>query len=149
MFSWLVGQYLRFNIRRLLAGDVDGLLRQFHPNAELIFPGRTSFSGTFRGREAVGAWLRRFVSLRPEYIVHDVLVAGPPWNMRVAYRMTDRIGSHYSNEAMVYLRFRWFRAVHERVFLDTELVSEWERDHPEETGRELVGTGSRSGTRVG
>ncbi len=106
MFSWLVGQYLRFNIRRLLAGDVDGLLRQFHPNAELIFPGRTSFSGTFRGREAVGAWLRRFVSLRPEYIVHDVLVAGPPWNMRIAYRMTDRIGSHYSNEAMVYLRFR-------------------------------------------
>jgi hypothetical protein len=97
MLSWLVGLYLRFTVRRMLAGDVDGLLRQFSPRAELVFPGRSSFAGRFVGREQIGAWLRRFVGLEPVYIVRDVLVAGPPWNMRIAYRLSDRIGSHYSN----------------------------------------------------
>jgi ketosteroid isomerase-like protein len=147
MLSWLVAQYVRFNVRRLLRGDVDGLLRQFGRDAELIFPGRSSFSGTFHGREQIGAWLRRFVSLKPEYIVRSVLVSGPPWNMRVAYHVSDRIGAHYSNEAVVWLRLRWFRAVQQRVFLDTERVAEWEREHPEETGRELIGTAERA--RVG
>jgi hypothetical protein len=76
-----------------------------------------------------------------------VLVSGMPWDTRIAYRLSDRIGAHYANEGIVYLRFRWFQATHFRVFLDTEAISEWERDHPEEAGRELVGRGS--GARVG
>jgi hypothetical protein len=147
MYSWLVGQYLRFQIRRMLAGNVDALLGQFSPNAQLVFPGRSSFAGRFVGREQIGAWLRRFVSLRPVYIVSDVVVSGPPWNTRIAYRMSDRIGQHYANEAMVYLRFRWFKAVHQQVFLDTEKVSDWEREHPEETGRELIGVGATARVR--
>lgn len=147
MMSWLVAQYVRFNVRRLLRGDVDGLVRQFRPDAELVFPGRSSFSGRFTGRGQIAAWLQRFVSLRPEYVVHDVLVSGPPWNMRLAYHVTDRIGAHYSNDAVVWMRLRWFRAVHEQVFLDTERVTDWERDHPEETGRELIGTAERARVR--
>ena len=147
MLSWLVAQYVRYNVRRLLRGDVDGLARQFGADAELIFPGRSSFSGRFTGRAQIAAWLRRFVALRPEYIVRDVLVSGPPWNMRVAYHVSDRIGAHYSNEAVVWLRLRWLHAVQQRVFLDTERVAEWERDHPEETGRDLIGSAERA--RVG
>jgi ketosteroid isomerase-like protein len=148
MLSWLVKQFVRFNVRRMLAGNVDGLVKQFGRDAELVFPGRSSFSGRFVGREQIAAWLRRFVSLQPEYVVRDLLVSGPPWNMRVAYHVSDRIGAHYSNEAVVWLRLRWMRVVAQRVFLDTERVAEWERDHPEETGRrELVGSGSRA--RVG
>lgn len=147
MVSWLVAQYVRFNVRRMLRGELDGLVAQFHPRAELVFPGRSSFAGTFRGRDAIAAWLRRFVSMRPEYIVRDVLVAGFPWNMRVSYWVSDRIGRHYNNEAVVYLRLRWFRVVQQRVFLDTERVVEWERDHPEETARELIGSTER--VRVG
>ncbi|HZS14678.1 MAG TPA: hypothetical protein VFC09_08785 [Candidatus Dormibacteraeota bacterium] len=147
MWSFLVTQYVRFNVRRMLGGDVEGLVRQFSDRAELVFPGRSTFAGAFRGRAAIAGWLRRFVSLRPEYVVRDVLVAGFPWNMRVAYWVSDRIGEHYSNEAVVYLRLRWFRVVQQRVFLDTERVAEWEREHPEETGRELVGMAERA--RVG
>jgi ketosteroid isomerase-like protein len=147
MYSWLVGQYVRFLIRRMLAGDVDLLVRQMSRRIEFTFPGRNSFAGTYHGREEVREWLHRFLALRPEYIVRDVLVSGMPWNQRIAYRLTDRIGAHYQNEGIVYLRFRWFQATHFRVFLDTEAVSEWERDHPEEAGRTLLG--SRSGARVG
>lgn len=147
MLSWLVKKFVEFNVRRMLAGNVDALIAQFDENAELIFPGRSSFSGRFSGRGQIGAWLRRFVALKPVYIVRDLCVAGPPWNMRVAYHLSDRIGEHYSNEAVVWLRLRWFKLVQQRVFLDTERVAEWERDHPEETARELIG--SREHARVG
>jgi len=147
MMSWLVKQFVRFNVRRMLAGKVDALVSQFGRDAELTFPGRSSFSGHFVGRDAIAAWLRRFVAMKPEYIVRDVVVSGPPWNMRVVYHVSDRIGQHYSNEAVVWLRLRWMRIVGQRVFLDTERVAEWERDHPEETARELMGSAER--TRVG
>jgi hypothetical protein len=145
MYSWLVGQYVRFLVRRMLAGNVDLLVRQMSGRIEFIFPGQNSFAGRRQGPEEVRDWLRRFMSLRPEYIVDDVLVSGMPWNTRIAYRMHDHIGEHYSNEAMVYIRFRWFRAVHFRVFLDTEKVSAWEREHPDETASPhvLVGSGAR------
>jgi ketosteroid isomerase-like protein len=147
MLSWLIKQYVRFNVNRMLAGNLDGLVSQFATDAELIFPGRSSFSGHFVGRDRIAAWLRRFAAMKPVYIVRDVCVAGPPWNMRVAYHVSDRIGQHYSNEAVVWLRVRWFRLVQQRVFLDTERVAEWERDHPEETARELIG--SVEGVHVG
>ena len=142
MYSWLVGQYVRFMIRRLLAGDVDLLVKQLNPEIEFIFPGRNSFAGTYRTREEVRDWLRRFLSLKPDYIVRDVLVSGMPWNTRIAYRLSDRIGEHYANEGVVWLRFRWFRATHFRVFLDTEKHSDWERDHPEEAALPRVPMGA-------
>ena len=147
MLSWLITKFVRLNVRRLLAGNVDALTAQLDRNAELIFPGRSSFSGRFTGREQIGAWLRRFVAMKPVYVVSDVVVSGPPWNMRVVYHVGDRIGAHYSNEAVVWLRIRWMRVVQQRVFLDTERVAEWERDHPEETARELIGSVERA--RVG
>jgi ketosteroid isomerase-like protein len=147
MYSMIIGWFVRRQVGRLLAGDAEGTARQFSEDGEMVFPGRSSFGGTFRGRTEIAAWLRRFVALKPQYTIHDVLVSGPPWNLRVAYRLTDRIGTHYANEGIVYLRFRGLKAVHEQVFLDTERVAEWERDHPEETGRDLLGTGSRA--RVG
>lgn len=147
MLSWLVKQFVRFNVRRMLAGNVDALVAQFDRDAELIFPGRSSFSGRFSGREHIAAWLRRFVAMKPVYLVRDVVVSGPPWNMRVVYHVGDRIGAHYSNEAVVWLRLRWMRIVSQRVFLDTERVAEWERDHPEETASELIGMVERAGVR--
>jgi hypothetical protein len=63
-----------------------------------------------------------------------VLVSGPPWNMRVAWHLTDSIGAHYTNEGIVYLRMSWGKVRSERVFLDTEAVSEWEAAYPEESG---------------
>lgn len=147
MLSWLVKQFVQLNVRRLLAGNLDPLVSQFDRNAVLVFPGRSSFSGRFVGRDAIAAWLRRFVAMKPEYIVRDLCIAGPPWNMRVAYHVGDRIGEHYSNEAVVWLTLRWGKLVQQRVFLDTERVAEWERDHPEETARELIGAVERA--RVG
>jgi ketosteroid isomerase-like protein len=138
MYSWLIGRYIRRQIRRMLAGDVGAVTAMLSERAEFVFPGDSSFSGTFRGKSEIEAWIRRFVDLHPDYIVRDVLVSGPPWNLRIAWRLSDRIGRHYANEGMVYTRGAWGKVLSERVFLDTQVLSTWEREHPEEAGRELA-----------
>jgi ketosteroid isomerase-like protein len=128
MYSWIVKRVLRVLQKKLNAGDAEFLLRGFADDAHLVFPGRSSFAGDHAGKPAIGAWLERFVRLHPQFELFDVTVAGPPWNMRVAFRFRDRIaipgGGHYENEGMEYVHLRWGRIREQRVYLDTEKVSE-------------------------
>ena len=88
----------------------------------------------FHGKAELARWLRRFASLQPSFNIHDVLVAGPPWNTRVALTFTDAIGGDYRNEGMEYIRLRWGRVQSIAVHLDTELLQQWEGRHPEIAG---------------
>jgi ketosteroid isomerase-like protein len=130
MYSWIVGRALRVLFARLNAGDLRLILRGFAPDAHLVFPGRSSFAGDHRGRREIGAWLERFVGLGPHFEIHDVAAAGPPWNMRVFFRFSDRIpipgGGEYSNEGMEYVRMSWGRIREQRVYLDTEKVADFD-----------------------
>lgn len=59
MQSWLAGRVISYLMRRTRAGDVRPTLALDAPEVILTFPGQNSWSGTFRGRAAVAAWLRR------------------------------------------------------------------------------------------
>jgi ketosteroid isomerase-like protein len=128
MYSWIVGRALRLLVKRLNAGEIKPLLRTFADDAHLVFPGDSSFAGDHHGKQAIEAWLERFIALRPSFVVHDVMVAGPPWNLRVGFRFSDRIvapdGWLYENEGMEYLHIRWGKTREQRVYLDTERVAE-------------------------
>src|SRR4051812_127540 len=104
MYSWIAGRALRVLEKRLNAGDVSTLMKAFDDDAHLVFPGDNSFAGDHRGKAAIEAWIRRFVSLRPALTVHEAAAAGPPWNMRIMFRFSDRIatpgGWEYRNEGM-------------------------------------------------
>jgi ketosteroid isomerase-like protein len=130
MYSWIAGRVLRLLIDRLNSGDIRLIMRTFANDAHLVFPGRSSFAGDHRGKPAIEAWLERFVALRPIMAIHDVGVAGPPWNMRIFFRFTDRIpipgGGEYNNEGMEYMRIRWGRTREQRVYLDTERVADFD-----------------------
>jgi hypothetical protein len=106
MYRWLVAKGVTFGYRRVVAGS-------FHGKAEL------------------DRWLRRFASLSPEFRIHDVLVAGPPWNTRVAMTFSDAIGADYRNRGMEYLRLRWGKVKAVEVYLNTETIHAWEQRHPE------------------
>jgi ketosteroid isomerase-like protein len=131
MYSWIVRRALRALIKRLNAGDIAPLVRAFAPDGRLVFPGENSFAGEHRGKAEIEPWLERFVELHPYFEIHDAAVAGPPWNMRVFFRFSDRIaipgGGEYWNEGMEYLRIRWGRTREQRVYLDTERVAELDR----------------------
>ena len=127
MYSWAVGRVVRFLYEKVSAGDLRLPLLGLAKNARFVFPGSSSFGGERRGKPAIAAWMRRFASLRPEFIVEDVAVAGPPWNMRVFLRFRDRIvasnGYLYENAGMEYIGIRWGLIREIRVHLDTEKVA--------------------------
>src|SRR3954454_465716 len=112
MYSWIVGRVIRRLFARLSAGDASAVLGAFTPDAHFVFPGDSSFALDTRDHAEIEAWFRRFVALRPAFEIHDVLVAGPPWNMRAAVRFTDRFplpggDGEYVNNGMQYLRLSW------------------------------------------
>lgn len=137
MYAWLVGRVIRSLYRKLSAGRVDAVVKLASPQVELVVPGATSWSGTFRGRDGYETWLRGFVALQPQLTVRDVVVSGGPWSTRVAVRMTETVGDGYRNECVDYLRLRWGKVRRHEVFLDTEQLAD------------LPATGARAGAATG
>jgi ketosteroid isomerase-like protein len=128
MYSWIVGRAVRWLTGRLNSGDKRTIMRTFADDAHLVFPGDSSFAGDHHGRGELDAWFERFFGLGPAFVIHDVAVAGPPWNMRVFFRFSDRIpipgGGEYRNDGMEYLRIRWGKTREQRVYLDTQKVAD-------------------------
>ena len=131
MYSWIVGRVVAVLYAKVVAGDLRLPLLGIAKDARLVFPGHSSFGGEQRGKPALEAWMRRFASLRPEFTVHDVGVAGPPWSMRIFMCFTDRIvapdGYVYENEGMEHIVIRRGLIRELRVHLDTEKVAELDR----------------------
>src|SRR5215469_7666957 len=121
----------RLMIRRALrhhqAGDVDALLKFYAKDVRFIFPGKNSWAGEFQGKEAVRAWLRRFHCAGLKIEPHEIVVGGPPWNMTVCIRITDRAKDLngtvvYQNRAVLFGKVRWGKIVFYEVYEDTEKV---------------------------
>jgi ketosteroid isomerase-like protein len=127
MYSWLASRLVHGVFRRLNAGDVSATLDGFAHDARFVFPGRHSFAADLSTPAEIRAWFERFVALNPQFEIADVLASGPPWNMRVAVRFTERMpmpdGSHYRNDGMQYLRLRWGRVRLDQIYLDTQAVA--------------------------
>ena len=131
MYRWAVAKGIRLGYRRLVAGKPGLVLALAADDVEFSFPGDNSFAGILVGKQALATWVRRFASLQPRFDIHDVLVAGPPWNTRVALTFSDAIGADYQNRGMEYIRLRWGRIHQVEVHLNTETIHEWESSHPE------------------
>ena len=69
-----------------------------------------------------------------QFAIDDILVNGPPWNLRAAVRAHDFIadptgGDGYNNRAVMILELRWGRLVRWEDYEDTERVAAWDRQH--------------------
>ena len=131
MYSWIVRQALRRLETQLGNGEVDKLMAAYGDDAVMVFPGDNSWGGEYRGKAAIRAWLERFVALKPTFVLGEAGVAGPPWNMRIFFRFSDRIvapdGFEYRNAGMEYVHMRFGKIVEHRVHLDTQKVAELDR----------------------
>lgn len=131
MYAWLVGRVIRAGYAQALKGNPKMLMTLAADDIEFTFPGDSSFAAKIEGKSDLEAWMSRFASLRPDFRIHDVVVSGAPWNMRVAVRFTDAIGEDYRNEGVEYLHIRSGKLRSLEVFLDTERIATWESRHPE------------------
>jgi ketosteroid isomerase-like protein len=124
MYKAAVRWMIRRNVRALAAGDPGPLIAGYAKDATLIFPGPSSWGGTYEGQEAIAGFLRRFVSDGIVGEIEDVLVNGPPWRTRVCAVMTARANGAdgtvvYDNRAALYALARWGRIVRQEDFEDT------------------------------
>ena len=133
MYRWVVARLTRWAVLELVRGGSRLPLRLMAPDIRFKFPGTSSFAADTATSAELTAWIDRFAALRPNYEILDILVAGPPWNTRVAVRLRDRIGDDYTNDGVQYLKMRWGKMIHDEVFLDTERILAWEGRHPQLT----------------
>jgi ketosteroid isomerase-like protein len=128
MLSWLAGSMLRRSIRALNAGDVGPALKAYAGDAELVFPGDSSFGGTYRGKAEIEGFLRRFVECRLRLEPHVIVAKGWPWKMTIWMQMTDQATDQqgnvvYANRGVIVAKAAWGKVKHQEDYIDTQKVA--------------------------
>lgn len=122
---------LRRNAAALLAGDPGPLLAMYAPDATLTFPGDHSWGRSYRGKDEIAGFLRRFVATGLQGEIGAIFVEGPPWSARIAVEFADWIDEGgtrvYENRAVLVFQTRMGRVVAEEVYEDTQKVAELDR----------------------
>src|SRR5947209_13827518 len=90
MISFIVARIVRRTYEQLNRQEVDAALKGFKPDARFIFSGTHALGTDIRGTDMIKRWFERAYRLVPDvhFDVHDVLVRGGPWNMRVVSYFT-------------------------------------------------------------
>jgi hypothetical protein len=97
MYKAAVRWMIRRNIARANAGDYRPALAMFSDDLEFSFPGDNSWADEFRplrrgrqvhvthrGKAEMERFLQRYVAAGIQMEIEDILVNGPPWNLRAA-----------------------------------------------------------------
>ncbi len=126
MYHSIIERIARNAFEDLSDRNLEPLLNRCASELTHTFAGEHALGGTRRSRAAFRAWLERLFRLFPElrFRIRDVLVAGPPWNTRLAIVWRDQgvavDGVDYENEGIHRLRLEWGRLVELHATLDTQ-----------------------------
>ncbi len=125
MLSWLAKKLLTYNMRRISAGDPGPTLRLDAADVSFTFPGDTSWSGEFRGKDQVASWLQRFVRAGIQIWPDEVVVKGFPWKQTVCVRGRDYLRAPsgelvYENRYVIWGRMKWGLLRDYEVYEDTQ-----------------------------
>lgn len=144
VYAAVVRRMVRRSIARLNAGDPGPLLAMAAPDVVLRFPGDNASARRFRpvvrgrlphdthrGLAECTAFAEEFVAQGIQFVIEDVLVAGPPWRTRVAIRLHDFApgpdgADAYTNRAVAVLELRWGRLRVWEDYEDTERTAAWD-----------------------
>lgn len=125
ILSWLAKQVLDRMMARLRAGDIRLAVALYANDVQMRFPGDNSWSGVYRGKKELKAWLERFARVGIQIYPDEVVAAGPPWNTKVCIRGHDYVKSPegetvYENRYVVWAKLRWGRIQEEETYEDTQ-----------------------------
>lgn len=145
MYKAVVRALVRRGVDRLNAGDPEPFLKMVTDDSEFTIPGDNSWGNMFRpvrtgrhrhvthrGIAECRAFAQRFIDEGIQIEIEDILVNGPPWNVRVGVRAHDFVASatgedRYANRYMEVIVLRWGKIAHWEVYEDTERVAAWDR----------------------
>jgi hypothetical protein len=144
MYKAAVRRLIRRNIHQLNIGNYRPALAMFHKDATLSFPGENRWANqhrptekgrdafaTHRGRDEIESFLRSYVSGGFQMAVEDILVNGPPWNLRAAVRVHDWVerddgADRYNNRAVLFVTARWGKLRAQEDYEDTERAAAYD-----------------------
>lgn len=131
MQSWLAHKLITYVMGRTRTGDVRPTLMLEAPDVTLTFPGQNSWSGVFRGKDAVSKWLQRFAALGIQIFPDEVITKGFPWKTTVCIHgrdhLTDADGrTVYENRYVIWGRMAWGRLKEYEVYEDTHKANEFD-----------------------
>lgn len=103
----------------------------------MTFPGDNSWSGVYRGKKELKAWLERFARVGIQIYPDEVIATGPPWNMRACIRGHDYVKSPegetvYENRYVIWVKLKWGRIKEEETYEDThkpKALDAWLEQH--------------------
>jgi ketosteroid isomerase-like protein len=125
ILSWLASKILGVVFARSRAGDLRLALALDADDVELTFPGDSSWSGVFRGKQQLRPWLERFARVGIQLYADEVVAVGPPWNTTVCIRGHDILRGPdgelvYDNRAVLWCTLKWGRLKRYEVYEDTQ-----------------------------
>jgi ketosteroid isomerase-like protein len=90
----------------------------------LRFPGDSSWSGEFHGKDEIERWLQRFVKVGIQIYADEVVATGLPWRTTVCVRGRDYLhdadgNTVYENRYVIWGRMSWGRLKAYEVYEDT------------------------------
>lgn len=124
ILSWLAKKLITFVMGRTRQGDIRPTLLLDAPDVKLTFPGTSSWSGEFEGKDAVTRWLQRFAAVGIQIYPDEVIAKGFPWNTTVCVRGRDHLRDAggaivYENRYVIWGRMAWGRLKEYEVYEDT------------------------------
>jgi ketosteroid isomerase-like protein len=125
MQSWLATKVISYVMARTRRGDIRPTLLLDAPDVTLTFPGTSSWSGEFHGKQAVARWLNRFAAAGIQIFPDQVVATGPPWRTTVCIRGRDYLRDAagdivYENRYVIWGRLAWGRLREYEVYEDTQ-----------------------------
>jgi ketosteroid isomerase-like protein len=125
ILSWLAKKLLDRGMARLRAGDIRLTLALYANDVQMRFPGDNSWSGVYRGKKELKAWLERFARVGIQIYPDEVVAVGPPWNTKVCIRGHDYVKSPeeqivYENRYVIWTKLKWGRIQEEETYEDTQ-----------------------------
>lgn len=126
MYRWIVDCRVRRSFRQLNERNLSPAVQAFAPGSVLEFPGNHDLSGDYRGPEGAERFFLRLFERFPDLRFHidDVVVSGPPWNMRICTRYHDETSSSTQTfHGIQYAKVRWGRMTLDRIYNDTQAVA--------------------------
>jgi ketosteroid isomerase-like protein len=129
MYHRFVAAQVRKAFAEISAGNWEAMVAGMAPSFTYRFYGDHALSGERHTHESLRRWWERCFRLLPNtrFDVQDVLVAGWPWDTRVATAVTVDVGvvdgSRYQNVVHQFLRMKWGKITEVRTLEDTAVLS--------------------------
>jgi ketosteroid isomerase-like protein len=125
MYHAIVANQVRSIFRSISAGNWQPMVDGLAPDFAYRFYGEHALSGERHTRAAMEEWWQRIFRLLPggTFTVDEIIVQGPPWNTRVATRMTITAslpgGTAYENVFTQFIHLAWGKVTRVWTLEDT------------------------------